>query len=87
MASTKIALRAMSRWSLVVRLGIAGAFAGFAAWAVVLAAHILFGVSRPSGISLLLAIPRGALFGIILALILHAFWNRPSGRTKSKGRL
>jgi RsiW-degrading membrane proteinase PrsW (M82 family) len=87
MASIKTAMRAMSRWSLVVRLGMAGAFAGFAAWAVVLAAHILFGVSRPSGVSLLLAIPRGALFGIILALILHAFWNRPSGRNESKGRL
>lgn len=75
-------MRAMSRWSLVVRFGMVGAFAGFAAWAMVLAAHTLFDVSRPSGISLLLAIPRGALFGIILAVILHAFWNRPSGRSE-----
>jgi RsiW-degrading membrane proteinase PrsW (M82 family) len=87
MASNKTAIRTMSRWSLVWRFGVAGAFAGFAAWAVVLAAHMLFGVSRPSGISLLLAMPRGALFGIILALILHFFWNRPSGRNQSKGRL
>jgi nitrate reductase gamma subunit len=87
MASNMKALRAMSRWSLVIRLGIAGAFAGFAAWAVVLAAHVFFGVSRPSGISLLLAIPRGALFGIILALILHGYWNRRSGRNESDSRL
>lgn len=79
-------MRAMSRWSLVVRLGIAGAFAGFAAWMVVLAAHVLFSAGRPSGISLLLAIPRGALFGIILALILHAFWSKRSGRNESEGR-
>jgi RsiW-degrading membrane proteinase PrsW (M82 family) len=80
-------MRAMSRWSLVVRVGMAGAFAGFAAWAVALAAHILFGVGRPTGILLLLAILRGTLIGVIVALILHAFWNRPSGRNESKGRL
>ena len=69
-------IRAMSRRALVVRLGTAGAVAGFAAWLVVLAADMLFDVGRPSGISLLLAIPRGALIGIILALVLHAYWNR-----------
>jgi len=45
---------------------------------LMLVAHFLFDVSRPSLLSLILAIPRGALFGIILALILFALWNRRS---------
>jgi hypothetical protein len=84
MASNWSAIRVMSRWSLVLRLGMVGALAGIVAWAVVLAAHVLFGVSRPSWIALLLAIPRGAFLGIVLALILHAFWNRGSGRSEPK---
>jgi hypothetical protein len=87
MAKSWQAMRAMSRSSLVWHFGIAGAFAGLTAWVVVLAAHFLFGTSRPSGISLLLAIPRGALFAIIFALILHAVWNRPFGRNEPTGRL
>ena len=51
-------IRAMSRRALVVYMGTVGAVAGFAAWLLVLAADMLFGVGRPSGISLLLAIPR-----------------------------
>jgi hypothetical protein len=79
------AMRAMSRLSLSARLGLVGAVAGFAAWVLVLVAHVLFDVDRPSGISLLLAIPRGALFAIILGLILHAYWRKNSGKSESTG--
>ncbi len=82
-----LSLRAMGRWSLVVRLGTLGAFAGFAAWTVVLVAHLFFDVSRPSGIALLLAILRGAIVGTILALALWSYWNRPRGQHESKERL
>jgi hypothetical protein len=81
------ALRVMGRWSLAVRLGAVGALAGFAAWALILAAHQVFDVTRPSGIALLLAIVRGAAFGTILALVLWWYWNRPRGQRESKERL
>ncbi len=71
-------LRAMSRWDLVLRIGTAGAVAGLVAWLFALAAYSLFDATRPSGISLLLAVLRGALFGIIVALVLRAYWNRRS---------
>jgi hypothetical protein len=72
--------RAMGKWSLVGRLAAIGAFAGFVAWALAFAAGPIFGVGRPSGIALLLAIPRGAIFGVVLALILRVYWNRPRGQ-------
>jgi hypothetical protein len=81
------ALRVMGRWSLVVRIGTVGAFAGLAAWAMILAAHYVFDVTRPSGIALLLAIVRGAAFGTILAFVLWWYWNKPRGRRESKERL
>jgi hypothetical protein len=80
-------LSAMGTWSLVLRLATLGAFAGFAAWAVVWVAHLLFEVGRPSTIALVLAIPRGAIFAIVLGLILRACWNRTYGQHDSKKRL
>ena len=75
------ALSGMSRVALVVYLGLAGAAAGIVAWAVVLVGHMLFEIGKPSMLSLLLAIPRGALFGILLAFILRAYWAKyPRGR-------
>ena len=74
-------MRAMSRSTLVARLGLVGAVSGIIAWAVMLVAHLVFGVDRPSVTSLLLAIPRGALYGVILALILHAYWKRHPGNS------
>jgi len=68
--------QALGKWALVVRLAGLGAFAGFAAWAFVFAADLLFHTGRPSVTALLLAIPRGAIFGVVLALILGMFWNR-----------
>ncbi len=84
MGITWSSMRAMSRSSLVVYMGLVGAVAGFAAWGAVLSAHVLFEVGRPSVVALLLAIPRGALFGVILALILHAHWRRRCGGSDEK---
>ena len=67
---------AMGKWSLVARFAAIGAFAGFASWALVFAGHLLFDIGRPSGIALVLAVPRGALFAVVLGLILRAYWIR-----------
>ena len=80
------ALRALSLPALLVRFGLAGAVAGLVAWLAVLGLHLLFEVSRPSWLALLLAILRGAVFGLILALILHAYWKRQSGRGEKAGQ-
>ena len=74
MVNRYCAMSGMSRVSLVVYIGFVGAAAGIVAWGVVLVGHMLFKISKPSMLSLLLALPRGALFGIILALILHKYW-------------
>ena len=68
--------KAMGTWSLVVRSAAIGAFAGFGAWALVFALRLLVDGSTPSVIALVLAVPRGALFAVVLALILRAYWNR-----------
>jgi len=77
-------MRAMSLSSIVVRMGLVGATAGLLAWVLFLGLHVLFEVPRPSGMALLLAIPRGAIFGMILALILHAYWKRHPGKGEMK---
>ena len=69
-------MRAMSLLALIVRFALIGALAGLVAWLSVLGLHLLFQVSRPSVVALLLAMPRGAVVGMILALVLHAFWQR-----------
>ena len=71
-------IRSLSLSTIVVRFGLVGAVSGFVAWVVVLGLHVLFDVSRPSVMALILAIPRGAVYGMILALILHAYWKRHS---------
>jgi len=63
-------------WSLVVRLAALGAFAGFASWALVWVLDLMFRFGRPSAMALVLAIPRGAVFGVVLALVLRVYWNR-----------
>lgn len=68
--------QAMGKWALVLRLAGVGAFAGFVAWVLGLAMNLLFHTGRPSLTGLLLAVPRGAIFGVILALILGLFWSR-----------
>jgi len=66
----------LGKSALVVRLAGLGALAGFAAWAFVFVADLLLETGRPSVTALLLAIPRGAIFGVVLALILGMFWKR-----------
>ena len=68
--------RTLSRWALVARGALVGFFAGFFAWVLVLGLRLLVDGSSPTITSLLWAMPRGALFGAILALILHAWWRR-----------
>lgn len=70
------AFRTLSRWALVARFALVGFFAGFFAWVLVLGLRLLAGDSGPTITSLLWAMPRGALYGAVLALILHAWWRR-----------
>jgi hypothetical protein len=71
--------RSLSRWALAARLALVGFVAGFFAWVLALGLHFLVGVTKPTKTSLLWAMPRGALFGLILALILHGWWRRNPG--------
>ena len=71
-------IRAMSRRDIIVHSGAVGAVAGLAAWLLVVVLAMLWDMDKPSGLALLLAIPRGAIFAIVLALVLHAYWNRRS---------
>ena len=79
-------MRARSLSALILRLGLVGAFSGLVAWLAVLGLHLLFEVSRPSWMALLLAIARGAVVGMILALVLHAYWKRHPGTGEMKGQ-
>ena len=67
--------RVLSRWALVARFALVGFIAGAVAWVLVLGVRLLAGDSGPTITSLFWAMPRGALFGAILALILHAWWR------------
>ena len=67
--------RALSRWALVGRLALLGFVAGFIAWVLVFGLRTLAGDSGPTITSLLWAMPRGALFGAIFALVLHTWWR------------
>lgn len=79
--------RTMRTWPLVGYLAGVGAVAGFAAWALMWVLDLLFGIGRPSLMSLVLAVLRGAVFGVVLALILRAYWNRSKGMQDSaRGR-
>lgn len=70
---------------LVVRLAMVGAVSGAAAWVLVLVLHLLFGISRPGAVALMLAVPRGALIGAVLGFALAAYWDRARGRRMGKG--
>ena len=67
--------RTLPRWTLVARFALVGFFAGFFAWVLVFGLRLLAGDGGPTVTSLLWAMPRGALFGAILALILHTWWR------------
>jgi len=55
-----------------------GAFAGVLAWCLVLAGHLAFDIGRPTWLALLLAIPRGSLYALIVGFGLR-LWLRGRG--------
>lgn len=67
---------ALGKWPFILRFAGIGAFAGLASWTLAYAMYWLFDISKPSALALLLAVPRGAVFGVILALILWIYWSR-----------
>lgn len=76
---------AKGRSSFVARVAAIGAVAGGASWLFALAVYPLFGARRPDLGSLLFAVPRGALFGAVLALALTVYWDRRAARSPSPG--
>jgi hypothetical protein len=52
-----------------------GGVAGLLAWGLVLVGHLLFEISKPSWTSLLLAIPRGSLFAVLIGFALRLWWR------------
>lgn len=63
---------------LVAYLIATGALAGVFAWCLALVGHLAFETGRPSYLSLLLAIPRGSLFALIVGFALR-HWSRRRG--------
>jgi hypothetical protein len=63
------------RGAFLARLVATGAVAGLAAWVFAYALHHLLGLSAPTLFALLLAIPRGALVGLVLGLVLSLYWG------------
>ncbi len=72
--------RTLSRWALVARCALWGFVAGLFAWVLVFGLHLLVDISKPTITSVLWAMPRGAMFGVILALIMHARWRHHPGQ-------
>ena len=68
--------RGLSRWSLALRFAAMGALAGVAAWVLALGLHSVLEASKPTLVTLMWAMSRGALVGILLSLILHYIWHR-----------
>lgn len=75
MRSNLDALRRMSVPHLVGYLVVAGALAGVFAWCLVLVGHLAFDISRPTLLSLLLAIPRGSFFALLVGFGLRPWWR------------
>jgi cell division protein FtsX len=71
---------ALGKWPFILRFASVGAFAGLASWVLAYALHWVFDISKPSTMALVWAVPRGALYGVILALILWMCWSRTEGR-------
>jgi len=68
-------LRAMSRSRFFGYLVFGGAFAGLLAWVLVFSGAIVFGFDKPTLSSLLFAIPRGSLYGVVMGLLLRWWWR------------
>jgi hypothetical protein len=71
----------MSRSSLVVLACAGGAVAGVVSWVLAAVLQAMFGEAGPGLLSLLLAVPRGALFGALLAWVIHAWCVRRMGKS------
>ena len=69
-------------WYFVGRIAGIGACSGVAAWLLAIALQRVFDVPRPTLMALVWAIPRGALYGAILAIALHLYWSRSDTRTR-----
>jgi len=67
---------AMGFGPFIARLAAIGAVAGVASWALVFALSPLFDTGRPDALVLLSAVLRGALVGVVLAVLLRTYWNR-----------
>ena len=63
-------------WVLVGWLAAMGAVAGLLSWCLMWPVHALLDIGRPDVLSLVLAVPRGALFGAVLGLLLSAWWRK-----------
>jgi hypothetical protein len=61
----------------LLRLAAIGAFAGLASWLLAFGVHLISEMSQPTTMTLILAVPRGALFGVILGLGLRWYWKSP----------
>lgn len=65
--------------TLLSRLAGVGACAGFFAWALFYYGHDLVGADRPTLEVLFWAMVRGALFGVLLGIVLVSVWKRRRG--------
>lgn len=71
---------ALGKWPFILRFAGVGAFAGLASWLLAYALPLMFDISKPSVMALVWAVPRGALYGVILSLILWMLWSRTERR-------
>jgi hypothetical protein len=81
-------LDSLSRMSVsqyVAYLVVVGALAGVVAWCLVALGHLVFDISRPTSLALLLAIPRGSLFALIVGFGVR-LWLRVRGNQAGKRR-
>ena len=69
------ALQRMSVPQFVGYLVGVGALSGVGAWCLVLTGAFVFDVDRPTWLALVLAIPRGSLFALILGFGLRLWWR------------
>ncbi len=60
---------------------VVGALAGVFSWCLVLVGHLAFDFSRPTWLSLLLAIPRGSFFALLVGFGLRLWWRVRGDRT------
>ena len=69
------ALKRMSMPKFFGYLIAVGALSGLLAWCLVLVGRLAIDGSRPTLLSLMLAIPRGSLFALILGCGLRIWWR------------